>query len=191
MVIRRFTHDPEQLKFKFFWMMQVRGVDLSVHCQPCLRGTCSKKIRTSMIANAEKSIDLQDVYVERSKARYIYICGVTTDPYDWSKNLHIALRRQVGAKTKVEWHGTEVEIDGAESLSISANYIPSDCGFADNKAYMTCRNVQFAWGVERGLYLPKTEGKGARPKARDYGRQLHQATSQRARSRQGVKPSQE
>lgn len=155
--VKLLRHDPSEQQYKFFWVKYVRAVDTRVHCQPCLLGPKSRRIRSRMFFRASQKFTLRDVALDEADCEFIYICGVTTAPYVWGRNFHLAMRRSESGVIKTRWFGLTVEITGAERLQISPDFIPQHCELASDRGYATCRNVQFAWAYRRGLYLPPHE----------------------------------
>lgn len=155
-VVRFLRHDPSRQGYRFFWLKYVRTVNLNVHCQPCLGGRKSRKIRTSMFYRAKESFMLRDLVLDESRTNIYYMCGVTM-PCVWSRNFHLAFRKQEGAVLRKRWHGVVLEIENAVELQITEDAIDQDFPLFQTKSYRTCRNAQFAWAFRKGLYLPEND----------------------------------
>lgn len=125
-------------KFMYLWLKYVNGVDLKVHCAKSLLGEYSKKISTST-----KEID-EPIELNEAECKAYYLCGVSK-PYNWSKNFHLAFKEKDGARISIERNGILIEIENAEEIPISAEYINPLDPNANKKAYYTCRNWQFAY----------------------------------------------
>lgn len=150
-LVRSFQYDPKQQRYKFFWTKYVRSVNLEVHCQKCLIGPWSKRISTSEICKHTKAVTLQEVRLDEDSAQMLYLCGVT-DPYTWERNFHLALRVREGSSVSKQWYGLQIELEGCEELPISSEHMDPKFPQMRDYLYRTCRNVQFAWGVQCGAY---------------------------------------
>ena len=119
--------------FKYLWLKNVTGIDLSVHCAKCLKGEynndISNKIKTLSDLNLENGI--------------YYLCGVSL-PYVWHNNFHLAFEYSQGGTIDYCNNGIHIIIENAIALPISTEYIDWGNPKANSKAYNTCRNWQFA-----------------------------------------------
>lgn len=119
--------------FRYLWLKEVRGVDLSVHCAKCLLGTYSKAVssRTEYV----EDVPLKDCVH--------YLCGVSK-PYNWSKNFHLAFRPCEGSIVVYSSNGVSVVVQDAERLPIDESWVDESDPNSKKKPYRTCRNWQFA-----------------------------------------------
>ena len=126
--------------FRYLWLKTVRDVDLTQHCARSLVGEYDKRISPTKRVICD--IDLQDsVY---------YLCGVAF-PFNWSKNFHLAFMPSPGKSIHYESNGITVDIEDAERLPISQDYVDMSYPKARLKAYHTCRNYQFAHWFKANL----------------------------------------
>lgn len=119
--------------FRYLWLKTVKDVDLSVHCAKCLIGEYDPRIKSSI--SSLENIELEDsIY---------YLCGVAY-PFVWANNFHLAFRPCEGKNIEYSSNGISIEIENAEMLPISTEFIDQDNPKARFRSYYTCRNWQFA-----------------------------------------------
>lgn len=156
-VIRLLRHDPAEQAYRFFWLMRIAEVDLREHCQRCLIGYKSMVVRTRYFFGRQSPFEIKDTELEWSPSGKYYMCGVTM-PYVWKRNFHLAFGYRPGGIVRKTWPGIVVELADAEEYYVKQEYMdPTHPRFIE-QAYRTCRNAQFAWGFQRGLYLPGGKG---------------------------------
>lgn len=145
------ANDPRKQRFQYFWIKYVRGVDLEQHCQKCLRGPTSKRVSSSQFAQAKRKISIDRQPLDEGRYRAIYICGVSCGMV-WEKNFHLPVCYCEGHVEEREVDGLRVIVENATSLAIKSSAIDKGFHRAGEESYYTCRNAQFAWGLDRGLY---------------------------------------
>ena len=72
-----------------------------------------------------------------------YLCGVVF-PLDWARNFHLAFRPCKGKVLTEEQNGVWIQIEDAEKLPISPEFIDRANPHCDEPLYYACRNWQFA-----------------------------------------------
>lgn len=131
--------------FRYVWLKTVKDVDLTVHCARCLIGEYDERI------TAKKGV-LSDLLLQDE---VYYLCGVTM-PYRWKYNFHLAFKPCQDNLLIVNENGIYVEIQDAERIAISADFIDKTDEHSKVKAYCTCRNWQFAHIFKyKGINVPK------------------------------------
>ena len=131
--------------WQYFWGWYVTGFDPANHCQKCLLGWRSEKVKNGMPVGPEIALD------EHAPFDYFYLCGGDLS-WRWAKNFHLAVRYREGIDTTARCStGQEVIVRNAEYVEIQ----PVAEGF-DGKgpSFTTCRNYQF--GV--GAYMVAADG---------------------------------
>ena len=121
---------------RYFWLKNVRGVDLSQHCAKCLVGSFDGRIssRGNVFSNIELTGGLY------------YLCGVSY-PYVWSNNFHLAFMEKKGSKIDISRNGVSCQINDAVELPIVPSKIMRINSLDPH--FSTCRNWQFAcWLAE-------------------------------------------
>lgn len=126
--------------FRYLWLKTVRDVDLNQHCAKCLIGQYDSRIGVTV--REAHDIELQD--------QVYYLCGVAK-PFNWARNFHLAFRPCPGSTVKYQSNGITVEIEDAERLPISQDYLDIHHPKAHLKAYYTCRNYQFAHWFSKSM----------------------------------------
>lgn len=148
----RFTGQPDWgsppacvTGFVHLWAVYVRSFDQRFHCQRCLRGRLSRRIKTSSTPlNTDLTLDETSVFDS------IYVCGVARGPRisRSANNLHLPLEESPGASFScITYNGYTIHVSNARLLSIPE--LPSGwMGLPD--AYVRCRN--FRLGIHRFGY---------------------------------------
>ncbi|MFF8769128.1 hypothetical protein [Kitasatospora sp. NPDC015120] len=192
-------------RYRHLWLKYVTGIDLSRHCAVALHGRYSRLVdeRTQ-----EATIDLD----EFPHALAWYLCGVTTAPYRWDDNPHLAVEAAPGHTETLNVKGLTVHLDGVKPIHFTDADIPDDDPNANDQAYNTCRNWQFAHylrargvpdvhgdrpritslrpGAGQGELLPKpprvkpTDGQGDRTRTNRWTRTASAETQSPAADRQ-------
>ena len=125
--------------FRFLWAMYVTGYDPAQHCQPGLKG---RRVDNFSASNARSGIRITCDRMDRYP--YLYICGVSSGSVRdrESRNLHVPLRYEAGAKLQVTtYNGYRLQIENAVALPVPP--LPDD--FAGlPKEHARCRTFQFA-----------------------------------------------
>lgn len=126
--------------FRYFWLKDVVGYDIGVHCARCLRGRYERRVNREMPLNHQ--------IVLRSKL--VYLCGVSPR---WQNNLHAAAELAPGESFSVPtYNGMTAHFENARRIEIQ----PLPDGWGDlPKAFTTCRNFQFAVQMS-GASAPNT-----------------------------------
>ena len=138
-VIKQIDIVSQEKKWKWLWLMYVKGVDLNYHCQQCLLGTKSMKIRDVLKKGWGENIRLN----ETTNTNYYYLCGGSM-PYKWENNFHLAWKEVDGEILEVNEKGIYVKIENAVRVNFSKDDINYTLKNASNKWFNTCRNWQFA-----------------------------------------------
>lgn len=123
--------------FRYLWLKYVTGHNLNVHCAQSLKGEYSTKINLDLYR--EKQITLDEF-----PAKILYLCGVA-NPYNWSRNFHLAMLHTPGETFDVAENGIIMTVRNAIPLPIETKSMAAN-GHAklSHKRYSTCRNWQFA-----------------------------------------------
>jgi hypothetical protein len=151
-VILRFTTQSGQSSgslhvtgFAHLWAVYVRSFDQRYHCQRCLRGRLSERIRTSTtLVDTDLCLDETSIFDS------IYVCGVARGPRSSRsvKNLHLPLERSPGTSlTCSTYNGYLVHVSNASLLEIPE--LPYGW-MGLSAAYVKCCNFRF--GVHRFGY---------------------------------------
>lgn len=137
--IKKIDINGQGKRWKWLWLMYVKGVDLNYHCQQCLLGTKSRKMRDVLRNGWGENIRL----TETQDTKYYYLCGGSL-PYKWENNFHLAWKEVEGEILEVDEQGITVTIENAVRVDFSKDDINYSLKNASNKWFNTCRNWQFA-----------------------------------------------
>ncbi|MFJ6136552.1 hypothetical protein [Kitasatospora sp. NPDC092286] len=125
-------------RYRHLWLKYVTGIDLSRHCAVALHGRYSRLVDER---SQEATVHLD----EFPHALAWYLCGVTTAPYRWEDNPHLAVTAAPGHAETLAVQGLTVHLDGVKPIHFTAtDNVPDDDPNASDPAYRTCRNWQFA-----------------------------------------------
>ncbi|MFC8447737.1 hypothetical protein [Kitasatospora sp. NPDC057223] len=137
-------------KYRYLWLKYVTGIDLTRHCAVALHGRYSRHLNEDT-RHVEVQLD------EFPHALAWYLCGVTTRPYRWEDNPHLALEPAPGHTQDLQVKDLTVHLDGIRPIDFTNADVPADSPHADDPVYQTCRNWQFAHHLHaRGI--PSVQG---------------------------------
>ena len=144
-------------KWEYLWAWYVTGFDPGVHCQKCLFGFRSEKVKKLMPHGEPMIMDEAKLPFD-----YLYVCGGAIS-WKWKDNFHLVLVPTGGKRVRATmgFTGQTVIARGASHVSIPA--LPGGFNGKDHK-FTTCRNYQF--GVEyyqNRLEVSKDGTYGVRP----------------------------
>jgi hypothetical protein len=126
--------------FRYWWLKEVTGYRLDVHCQACLLGPLNRKI--SRLQPVGERIHLN--------GDLVYLCGVSND-FSMDKNFHAPAELAVGESfTLPTYNGFTVNFDNARLIPIKP--LPEKWNGLD-KWFTRCRNYQFAVQMEERRIL--------------------------------------
>jgi hypothetical protein len=133
-------------RYRYFWLKEVTGVDLTQHCAKSLRGVWRKDL--SFAHDRWRDAGMSEplvLDVRFGPADAYYFCGVT-DPYVWRRNAHLVFVPDPNAEEpKVYQHnGLTIETLGLTRVSFSEADINRSDPNKGRFEYRTCRNWQFA-----------------------------------------------
>jgi hypothetical protein len=145
-------------RYRYFWLKEVTGVDLTQHCARSLRGAWRKDL--SFAHDRWRDAGMTEplvLSVRFEPADAYYFCGVT-DPYVWRRNAHLVFVADPNAvEAKVyRNNGLTIETLGLTRVAFSeADINPTDPNRLMAE-YRTCRNWQFAhwFAREHGIVSP-------------------------------------
>ncbi|MFD4394191.1 hypothetical protein [Kitasatospora sp. NPDC058478] len=145
------TIETGQRRYRHLWLKYVTGIDLSRHCAVALHGRYSRHIdETTRHATVELN--------EFPHAFAWYLCGVTTGPYRWADNPHLALESAAPGHTQdLAVQDLTVHLDGIRPIPFTDADIPDDDPHAGDPLFRTCRNWQFAHHL-RARGVPHVHG---------------------------------
>lgn len=115
----------DKSNWQYFWTKTIKGVDLENHCANTFIG---------------KYLNGDNIYTEEKN---VYICGVSK-PFNYNKNLHVALKENIGHTETINEKGVTITIYDAIRVGIK----PLNAGESFNsnrnkKSFYSCRNWQY------------------------------------------------
>ncbi|RGD59476.1 hypothetical protein DR950_18250 [Kitasatospora xanthocidica] len=131
------TLQAGERKYRYLWLKYITGIDLSRHCAVALHGRYSRHINET---TREATVELD----EFPHALAWYLCGVTSNPYKWGDNPHLALELAPRHTQDLTVHHLTVHLDGVRPIPFTDANIPASDPHAGDRAFRTCRNWQFA-----------------------------------------------
>ena len=97
-------------KCNFFWLRDIRDVDITQCCAKCFIGQKDNRV---YYATLHKSEAVVDILVQQSpKAKAYYLCGLSAG-YNWHQNTHIAFVPAPGETVEVDNANIHVTITDA------------------------------------------------------------------------------
>ena len=131
---------------EFFWLRDIRGVDISKCCAECFLGGKDNRVYYGTLHKPTALIDI-DV-IEHPKAVAYYLCGLSAG-FNYWQNTHIAFVPAPGETVFVDNHNIRVTITDAWRIEF-ADYKPNPPGFYTRRQ-RTCRNWIFANYINDGM----------------------------------------
>lgn len=131
---------------EFFWLRDIRGVDISKRCAECFLGGKDNRVYYGTLHKPTALIDI-DV-IEHPKAVAYYLCGLSVG-FNYWQNTHIAFVPAPGETVFVDNHNIRVRITDARRIEF-ADYKPNPPGFY-TRQQRTCRNWIFANYINDGM----------------------------------------
>lgn len=131
---------------EFFWLRDIRGVDISKCCAECFLGGKDDRVYYGTLHKPTALIDI-DV-IEHPKAVAYYLCGLSAG-FNYWQNTHIAFVPAPGETVFVDNHNIRVTITDARRIEF-ADYKPNPPGFYTRRQ-RTCRNWIFANYINDGM----------------------------------------
>ena len=119
---------------KFTWLKYVTGTDLDNHCAKSLKGKYEKNWHRF----GNRPI-WQPLILPYSP--FYYFCAVTQS---WETNVHVAWKPKPGVKMIIDTPLVYMEVQDAEQIPITKDYINWKLPQSQNSNYNTCRNWWFA-----------------------------------------------
>lgn len=119
---------------RFTWLKYVTGTDLDHHCAKSLLGTYEKRWHRYGNRPIWGPLTLP-------VSPFYYFCAVTPR---WETNVHVAWRAKAGARMVIDTPLVYMEVQNAEEIPITKDYINWKLLQSQDVHYNTCRNWWFA-----------------------------------------------
>ena len=131
---------------EFFWLRDIRGVNIYECCAKCFHGGKDNRIYYSTLNKPYALIDIE--VKEHPKAVAYYLCGLSAG-FNWYENTHVAFVPAPGETVIVDNANIHLIISDAKRVDF-ADYKPNPPGYFTDKQ-STCRNWIFANYVNDGM----------------------------------------
>ena len=118
----------------FTWLKYVHGTDISHHCAKSLLGTYEQRWHRYGNKPIWRPLSLP-------ASAFYYFCAVTPR---WENNVHVAWKAKAGAKMIVDTPLVYMEVEDAEQIPITQDYIDWSLPQSKDPNFNTCRNWWFA-----------------------------------------------
>lgn len=149
-----FTHAPMHLRLEikkkcnFFWLRDIRGVDITQCCAKCFIGDKDNRVYYGTLHKSEAIVDI--IVKQHRAAKAYYLCGLS-DGFVWELNTHVAFVPDSGSEVHVENDRIKLDITNARRIHFW-DYVPNPPGVF-TKQQRTCRNWIFANYIKDGMPL--------------------------------------
>lgn len=147
-------HAPMQLhleilkKCNFFWLRDIRDVDISQCCAKCFIGGKDNRVYYETLHKSQAVVDI--LVKQHPQAKAYYLCGLS-DGFVWELNTHVAFVPDSQAEVFVENDRIRLHITNARRIHFW-DYTPNPPGIY-TKQQRTCRNWIFANYIKDGMPL--------------------------------------
>ncbi|MEG1563830.1 MAG: hypothetical protein RR365_08900 [Bacteroides sp.] len=131
---------------EFFWLRDIRGVDIYKCCAECFIGGKDNRIYYGTLHQLTAHIDIE--VKEHPKAVAYYLCGLSAG-FNWHQNTHVAFIPAIGEQVVVDNPNIHLVITDARRIEF-ADYKPNPHGYFTHKQ-RTCRNWIFANYINDGM----------------------------------------
>lgn len=135
-------------KCSFFWLRDIRDVDISQCCAKCFIGGKDNRVYYGTLHKSQAVVDI-DV-IQHPAAKAYYLCGLS-EGFVWALNTHVAFVPEEGSEVNVDNDRILLKITNARRI-LFWDYTPNPEGtFTENQR--TCRNWIFANYLKDGMPL--------------------------------------
>lgn len=131
---------------EFFWLRDIRRVDLSKCCAACFVGGKDNRVYYGTLHQPWALIDIN--VIEHPKAVAYYLCGLSAG-FNYHLNTHIAFVPAPGETVVVNNRLIRLKITDARRIDFES-YKPNPPGFYTRRQ-RTCRNWIFANYINDGM----------------------------------------
>lgn len=135
-------------KCNFFWLRDIRDVDITQCCAKCFIGGKDNRVYYGTLHQSHAVIDI-DVK-QHPAAKAYYLCGLS-EGFVWALNTHVAFVPDPKSTVRVENDRIKLEITNARRINFW-DYTPNPPGYYTHQQ-RTCRNWIFANYLKDGMPL--------------------------------------
>lgn len=135
-------------KCNFFWLRDIRDVDISQCCAKCFIGGKDSRVYYGTLHKSKAVLDIE--IQQHPDAKAYYLCGLS-DGFRWAMNTHVAFVPEKGSEICIDNDRIYLKITNARRIHFW-DYTPNPPGFY-TKQQRTCRNWIFANYIMDGMPL--------------------------------------
>lgn len=135
-------------KCNFFWLRDIRAVDISQCCAKCFIGGKDNRVYCGTLNKSKAVVDI--IVNQHPKAKAYYLCGLSNG-YVWALNTHVAFVPDADSEIHIENDRIKLDITNARRV-VFWDYVPNPEGFYTQRQ-RTCRNWIFANYIKDGMPL--------------------------------------
>ena len=135
-------------KCSFFWLRDIRAVDISQCCAKCFIGEKDNRVYYGTLYKSNAVIDL--VVKQHPAAKAYYLCGLS-EGFEWAQNTHVAFVPDSNSEIHIDNDKIKLDITNARRIHFW-DYTPTPPGNYTQQQ-RTCRNWIFANYIKDGMPL--------------------------------------
>lgn len=135
-------------KCSFFWLRDIRAVDISKCCAKCFIGEKDNRVYYGTLYKSSAVVDL--IVNQHPAAKAYYLCGLS-EGFEWAQNTHVAFVPDSNSEIHIDNDKIKLDITNARRIHFW-DYTPNPPGdFTQEQR--TCRNWIFANYIKDGMPL--------------------------------------
>ena len=135
-------------KCNFFWLRDIRDVDITQCCAKCFIGGKDNRVYYGTLHKSKAVLDIE--IQQHPDAKAYYLCGLS-DGFVWELNTHCAFVPASGSEVRIDNDRLFLVITNAKRIHFW-DYTPHPRGHC-TKEQRTCRNWIFANYIRDGMPL--------------------------------------
>ena len=141
-------HLEVRKKCNFFWLRDIRDVDISQCCAKCFIGGKDNRVYYATLHKSDAVVDI--IVKQHPEAKAYYLCGLS-EGFEWAQNTHVAFVPDVNSEVHIDNEKIKLDITNARRIHFW-DYTPHPVGnFTPQQR--TCRNWIFANYIKDGMPL--------------------------------------
>lgn len=148
------SHAPMRLRLEirkkcnFFWLRDIRGVDITQCCAKCFIGGKDNRVYYGTLHKTQAVVDIE--IKQHVKAKAYYLCGLSAG-FIRHFNTHVAFIPENKSEIRIENDRIKLIITNAKRIHFW-DYVPRPIGVFTERQ-RSCRNWIFANYLKEKMYL--------------------------------------
>ena len=135
-------------KCNFFWLRDIRAVDINQCCAKCFIGDKDNRVYYGTLNKSSAVIDIE--VKQHPAAKAYYLCGLS-EGFEWAQNTHVAFVPDENSEVSIDNDKIGLIITNARRIHFW-DYKPNPEG-TYTQQQRTCRNWIFANYIRDGMPL--------------------------------------